>query len=268
MKWKMFACTSLLVPVLGFGQTKSGGSQADRPRSSYDPAAASGVRQDRPGAISSALAKVNPGDKDYGAAVSEGRIALIEETVEDFYWWSCMVLTVLLMIATIYIVWLLRQRQLRLSISGDIVAQLYNSHVAARSKAFEAIEAHNQLVRRYNAQAAEILRVKLEAEQAQEKEERKEEAKIVQNLQADEEPSEDPTQRAKIDVSESSPKRKKSTIENLPPARPSVDLETLVRSLQAQITAKDQKIANLRTQINRAHSSLAEEREGNNARPS
>ncbi|HEY6414146.1 MAG TPA: hypothetical protein VIX42_10685, partial [Edaphobacter sp.] len=165
MKWKIFACTSLLVPVLGFGQTKSGGSPTDRPRSSYDPAAASGVRQDRPGAISSALAKINPGDKDYGAAVSEGRISVIEETVEDFYWWSCMVLTVLLMIATLYIVWLLRQRQLRLSISGDIVAQLYNSHVAARSKAFEAIEAHNQLVRRYNAQAAEIAALREAIEQ-------------------------------------------------------------------------------------------------------
>jgi hypothetical protein len=156
MKIKIILCALLLVPALTFGQAGTAGLGSNRPRSSYDPGAAGVAKSQQQSGVATALQKINPQDKDYGAMVEQGRIAAFEETLDNFYWRSCMVLTVLLMLATMYIVWLWRERELRLRISADIVAQLYNSHVAARAKAIETIEKHNQLVRRYNAQSVEI----------------------------------------------------------------------------------------------------------------
>jgi hypothetical protein len=269
MKIKIIVCALLLVPALAFGQAGTAGLGSNRPRSSYDPGAAGLAKSQQQSGVATALQKINPQDKDYGVVIEQGRIAAFEETLDNFYWRSCMVLTVLLMIATMYIVWLWRERELRLRISGDIVAQLYNSHVAARAKAIETIEKHNQLVRRYNAQSVEIARVKAEAEGNEEKASRKEESKIVHTVQSDQENGVE---------SAGSPGKAESSLSSRPGiSSPGIvsdgdgnsgDLASLVKTLQAQITAKDQKIANLRTQVNRAHSSLTEEREGKNARPS
>src|ERR1700688_3175928 len=156
MKFKTVVWVLLLTPAIALGQAGNAGLGGNRPRSSYDPGAAGGAKGQQQSGVSAALQKINPQNKDYGAVIEHGRIAVFEQTAEDFYWWSCMILTVLLMLSTMYIVWLWRERDLRLSISGDIVAQLYNSHIAARAKAIEAIDKHNQLVRRYNAQSVDL----------------------------------------------------------------------------------------------------------------
>ncbi len=269
MKFKTVARVLLLTPALAFGQAGDPGLGGNQPRSSYDPGAAGIGKGQQQSGVSAALKKVNPQDKDYGAVIEQGRVAAFEETIEDFYWRSCMGLTVLLMLSVMYIVWLWRQRDLRLSISGDIVAQLYNSHIAARAKAIETIDKHNHLVRRYNAQSEDIARAKVEAEQNEEKASRKEESKIVQNVQGDQQDGvETVISQIKTGASSSAPSISPSPGIVTGGDGTTSDLASLVKTLQAQITAKDQKIANLRTQVNRAHSSLTEEREGKNVRPS
>lgn len=269
MKFKTVGWVLLLTPTLAFGQAANVGLGGNRPRSSYDPGAAGIAKDQQQSGVSAALQKINPEDEDYGAVIEQGRIALFEQTAEDFYWWSCMILTVLLMLAVMYIVWLWRERDLRLSISGDIVAQLYNSHIAARAKAIEAIEKHNKLVRRYNTQLADIAKSKAEAEQNEERASRKGESNIVQNIQSDQQGSVE-TGISQAETKLTPPTSRIPATPEAPPAgdKTSGDLATLVKTLQAQITAKDQKIANLRTQVHRAHSSLTEEREGKKVRPS
>jgi len=255
MRIRGFISALLLVPMLAYGQP--GGLNNNRPRSSYDPAAAGRPQAAQDGGISSALQKINPGDKDYGAVVQQAQIAAVEQTVEDFYWRSCMVLTVLLILTVMYIAWLWREREIRLRISGDIVSQLYNSYVTSRAKAMEMIEQHNKLARRYNAKVEEIATAKAEAEQKEKEQEnkasRKDEKKIVQDLQGGEEGiAEQPTAAVPV------PNNGESFI---PESENTADWTVVVKTLKAQIIAKDQKITNLRAQINRAHSSLAEERE-------
>ncbi len=151
MKMRAIICIAMLNPVLVFGQV--GGN---RPRSSYDPAAQAGTMGQQQSGVATALQKVNPEDKDYGAAIEQGRIAALEQTVEDFYWWYCVVSTGVLFLLVMYVMWLSRERELRLKVSADIVSQLYNSYVSARAKALDAIEAHNNLANRYNAKLSEI----------------------------------------------------------------------------------------------------------------
>ena len=256
MRLRAFVCVVLLIPVLAYGQSATA-MNTSRPRSSYHPAAAGRPPTNQESGISLALHKINPDEKDYGAVVEQAHILAFEQTVEDFYWWCCMVLTVLLILAVVYIAWLWREREVRLRISGDIVSQLYNSYVTARAGAMEMIEKHNNLARRYNAKVEEIATAKAEAEQKEKEQEnkasRKGEKKIVQDLQGGEE-----WITEQLTAAAPAPNNGESFI---PESENTADLTVVVKTLKAQIIAKDQKITNLRAQVNRAHSSLAEERE-------
>jgi hypothetical protein len=55
----------------------------------------------------------------------------------------------------------LEEREMRLKVSADIVSQLYNSYVTARAKALDAIQAHNDLAKRYNAKLLEIAAIRV-----------------------------------------------------------------------------------------------------------
>ena len=87
MRFRGFICVLLLIPVLAYGQSGTG-MNTNRPRSSYDPAAAGRPQATQEGGISSgATRRLIPADKDYGAAVvRQAQIAAVEQTVEDFYW--------------------------------------------------------------------------------------------------------------------------------------------------------------------------------------
>ncbi len=269
MRKKAILCALLLAPLLAFGQTDTSTVNRERPRSSYDPGATAGTKGSPQSGVAAALQKINPQNKNYGQVIDDGKIAAIDETIESFYWWSCMVLTGLLIVAVAYIMWLWRERQIRLNISGDVVAQLYNSYIASRAKALETIEIHNKLARRYNAQSAEIARSKQISEQSEEKANRKSETVLVQNINSDgDEDTANSPQSEDVADSAAAKRTKKTDVQLAPAEQTGSDLAALVRTLQAQITAKDQKISNLRMQVNRAHSSLTEEREGNSARPS
>ena len=268
MRIKTVLCMLLLAPSLAVAQGPKSGVGADRPRSSYDPGAMGAGKAQQQSGVAAALGKINPQDKDYGAVVEQGRVAVFEETVEDFYWWSCLVLTLLLMTSVLYVVWLWRQRDLRLRIAGDIIAQLYNSHVAARSRALETIEKHNQLVRRYNAQSLEIAAMRAAETQKAASKGIKDGLEEAEKLRS---------QPAKT-VTKTSPE-----IQSATPSK-SVAVETdarlgmpidpedgdvsqlqeqvkqLAAQNKAQLRASEQKIAQLRAQLGRAHHSLEEAR--------
>ena len=115
----------------------------------YAPAAKRGDGEQRPShesGIERALKGINPCNVPYGGLLAEWRIAAVQQTIENIYYWALIFLCVIVMIESFYISWLLHQREERLQIVGAIVAQLKNANVFARHKALEAIEAHNKLV--------------------------------------------------------------------------------------------------------------------------
>jgi hypothetical protein len=121
----------------------------------YDPAARPGVAERRPhqeSVIERGLKGINPSNVPYGRLLDEWRAMLVQETIENIYFWMVLILCFSLMISCSYHVWFLQQREERLQIAGAIVAQLWNAHVFARRKALEAIEAHNKLVAKVNAE--------------------------------------------------------------------------------------------------------------------
>ena len=253
--------TLALVPVVCFGQTGSTRMIREIPRSQYDPGYRPNAQGQQPLGFCSALQKMNPTDKDYGQLIDEARIAVIEQTVEDFYWWSCMILCAALIFTMIYVIWLLKDRYLFLLVTGDIVAQIYNSHVESHAKAIQAIEMHNKLARKYNAKCIELKEALDAAAKSIEKNNRKGDSDSVLKL------SSGPNGHASENNQEG------STIQDVPSNPDSKDgdeteivkeitqaekLTMRIRALEGQVEAKNQQISNLRTRLNRAHHSLQE----------
>jgi hypothetical protein len=255
MKMRAIICIAMLTPVLAFGQV--GGN---RPRNSYDPAAQADRKNQQQSGVARALQKVNPQDKDYGAAIEQGRIAALEQTVEDFYWWYCVVSTGVIFLLVMYVVWLWKEREMRLKVSADIVSQLYNSYVTARAKALGAIQAHNDLAKRYNTKLLDLAAMRT----------------AITNKEGTTAAKESIEEAEKLRTKRSKPARETTPIEtnivgqdasgtdNLPDTEleencEGEDVEELkerVRQLAAQQKASEQKVANLRTQLSRAHHSL------------
>lgn len=117
----------------------------------YDPLA--GQKHLQNGPLDKFLDSINPRDRDFGAMIADAREHLVEQTAENSYFWITLgqSFTILLLVA--YIFWLFRQRNDRLEISVNIVTQLANSYLYARSRAIDAISRHNRLVDDYNALA-------------------------------------------------------------------------------------------------------------------
>lgn len=125
------------------------------PRGTYDPAPQSArhatqAAQSRPSAnvagTSKALTKINPGDVNYGGLLAQWRIAVVQDTIESIYWWTFVVLCLGLIFSFAYNAWLLRERRVRLDITADNFAQLWNDLIHARNEALKAIEVHNRWV--------------------------------------------------------------------------------------------------------------------------
>ena len=149
---------------------------------------------------------------------------------------------------------------MRLKVSADIVSQLYNSYVTARAKALDAIEAHNNLAKRYNAKLLEIAAIRVASTNKDGTTAATESMEEAEKLR---------TKGSKL-ARETTPAGTKiagqdlSCIDNVPESELEKNLEgedveelkERVRQLAAQKKASEQKVANLRTQLSRAHHSL------------
>ena len=139
-------------PAAAQGRTdRASGSE----RWQYDPAARRGDGEQRPSnesGIERALKGINPCNVPYGGLLAEWRIAVVQETIENVYYWALLVLCCGFVFSTAYNACLLHEREDRLQIAGGIIAQLWNAHMFSRDKALEAIEAHNKLVKEIDAE--------------------------------------------------------------------------------------------------------------------
>jgi len=160
-----------LFPSLNQAQTtkrsrqQSGGSNQAKldAQRRYDPLAGQKHLQDGP--LDKFLDSINPRDRDFGALIAGARDRLVEQSVENSYFWITLGQSFTILILVSYMFWLFRQRNNRLEISVNILTQLANSYLYTRSRAIDAIRRHNRLVDDYNA-LAERQAKQISAEQA------------------------------------------------------------------------------------------------------
>jgi hypothetical protein len=238
-------------------------SASEKPasRSSYDPMAqGKGTGQPAKGIIETTLAGVNPQNKDYGAVIADWRKEIVEQTVRQVYFWSLIALSLALGCSIMAIGWLLRERQNRLSVSADIVAQLYNAYVGSRAKALDVIARYNKLVERYNRLDEDFtaVKAKLEAAELVSKTEVPSEFHEVKGGK----PAEMSPAAAQIRNTEPGEDGVEENVSEVDPVATIEQLQAKLKRKDAQVQAKDNQITNLRNRLTRAHDSLQGQRAG------
>lgn len=251
----MKRCALLVFVFLSLAATASA-LQADR--SSYDPMAHQWQAQRHKGIIETTLAGINPQNRNYGAVVGDWRKDVFENTLHQFYFWSLILLGMGFGVSLTGNGWLLRDRERRLTISADIVTQLFNAYIGSRAKALEVIAKHNALVDRYNALDSQRQRLVHQIAELSEKPAQSElDFSQVREGRGDvEEPQSSPSTPVPND-----PQKKESEYPELEGLKAQLaEVETKLQRKTAQLQAKDNQITNLRERLSRAHDSLEEQR--------
>ena len=227
-------------------------------RSSYDPMAHQWQAQRHKGIVEKTLAGINPQDKNYGAVVGDWRKEVFENTLHQVYFWSLILLGMGFGISLTGNGWLLRDRERRLTISADIVTQLFNAYIGSRAKALEVIARHNALVDRYNTLDSERQGLENQIAELSEK-----------PVQSELDFSQVREGRGDVEERQSTPA---ATVPNHPQKQETeitevggleaqlAEVETKLQRKAAQLQAKDNQITNLRERLSRAHDSLEEQR--------
>jgi hypothetical protein len=99
------------------------------------------------------LGKINPQEMDFGASIQSARRAVIENTIDDLYFWSNVVTLLLLggLVALVLFQW--RAMDKREVIAASLIAQLWNGRVSDKIELEGRTRQFNQLVENHNAQA-------------------------------------------------------------------------------------------------------------------
>src|SRR6202050_1480311 len=123
-----------------FGQTPSAPDSA-----------ASQTAPKRQGFFDYALGKINPRGNDYGASMASTRSTVVEDTIDDLYFWSNAVTLIFLCgwAAVVLLQW--RAADKREVIAASLIAQLWNGRVSDRIELERCTGRFNQLVEAHNA---------------------------------------------------------------------------------------------------------------------
>lgn len=256
MKHWTLAILFVLLSVGTAGALETDHSAPDR--SSYDPMA-HGKRAEQPkGMIETTLNGINPRNRNYGDVVEDWRQDVFGNTLRQMYFWGLIVLGMGLGVSLAGNGWLLRERERRLTISADVVTQLFNAYIGSRAKALEVIGKYNSLVDRYNKLDNERQRL----------------ADQIAGLSGDPRQPELDFNQARVDrgAAVESPSIVTPVVpddESEHEAEPSevatlrsqlAEFETKLQRKAAQLQAKDNQISNLRERLSRAHDSLEGQR--------
>jgi hypothetical protein len=105
----------------------------------------------RQGFFDYALGKINPHGIDYGESMESARHAVVENTIDDLYFWSNVVTLLLLsgLVAIVLFQW--RAADKREVIAASLIAQLWNGRVSDRIEIERRTQQFNQLVEAHNA---------------------------------------------------------------------------------------------------------------------
>jgi hypothetical protein len=105
----------------------------------------------RQGFFDYALGKINPRGIDYGASMESARNAVVDNTIDDLYFWSNVVTLLLLsgLVAVVLLQW--RAADKREVIAASLIAQLWNGRVSDRIEIERRTQQFNQLVEAHNA---------------------------------------------------------------------------------------------------------------------
>ena len=140
MKWSA-QLALMAVFMAGF----SSGGRAQSGAAKYDPATRQRSSAGRDGSLDLVLARINPMNSDYGRCLSEGRRALLDETVQNGYFWSNVIALVSLASLVLIITHQHRVQTRREWVTAELLVQFEHALVRARAQLSVASRNNNEL---------------------------------------------------------------------------------------------------------------------------
>ena len=140
IRWAAIAMLLCCVHGLSLGQTLD---RPSTPTTQHVPK--------RQGFFDYALGKINPRGIDYGASMESARNTVVDNTIDDLYFWSNVVTLLLLsgLVAIVLFQW--RAADKREVIAASLIAQLWNGRVSDRIEIERRTQQFNRLVEAHNA---------------------------------------------------------------------------------------------------------------------
>jgi hypothetical protein len=98
------------------------------------------------------LARINPGNRDIGAEVQADRTAIVEQSINNLYFWSNVFTLSLLVAATALLFFERRAGWKKELITATLLTELWNGRISDRTEIERRTTEYNQLVDLHNAE--------------------------------------------------------------------------------------------------------------------
>jgi hypothetical protein len=232
-------------------------------RQSYDPASQRPAGKPAESLIDFALKRINPSDKNYGQCIDEGRRIVLEETVENGYFWSNMVALGLLGCLFVIIICQQKRQTRREWIVAEALQQYEHALARANAKVDEATKLNHELAEALTTAREGTIRSPFALLERGEQEGNKSSPKRSSSAQ----PAEVTTIKsspvsAKTETAKAGGNGVKPTSQ-IPLFKPEVDLVVKVNSLEQQLGRSQEQEKHLRRQLNQSELRLQTEQQRN-----
>jgi hypothetical protein len=235
------------------------------PRPSYDPPSRRPAEKPADRFIDFALKRINPLAKNYGQCIDEGRKFVLEETIENGYFWSNMVALGLLGCLFVIIVYQHNRQARRVWIVAEALQQHEYALARANAQVDEATKRNHELMEALTGARESALRsplallVRVEQEDNKGGPKRSAAAQPAEVTTAMSGPVSAKTEAAKAGGNGTKP------TSQIPLFKPEVDLIVKVNSLEQQLGRSQEQEKHLRRQLNQSEVRLQTEQQKNRA---
>ena len=234
-------------------------------RQSYDPGSQRPTGKPADSFVDFALKRINPSDKNYGQCIDEGRKLVLQETIENGYFWSNMVALGLLGCLFVIIVYQHNRQARREWIVAEVLQQYEHALVRANAQVDEATKRNHELMDAMTGVRESALRSPMALLERGEQEGNKSSPKRSSAAQ----PAEVTTIKsspvsAKTETAKAGGNGVKPTTQ-IPLFKPEVDLVVKVNSLEQQLGRSQEQEKHLRRQLNQSELRLQTEQQKNRA---
>ena len=240
-----------------------------QPHPESNPAQPGRAAKQKDGFIDFTLKRINPADRDYGQCIAEGRKVLLEETIENGYFWSNIVSLGLLGCFFLVIMYQRRLALRREHLNAESLCQVRNALARAEAHSEEATRRNHDFMEALHAASESGMRVPQARAQMAEPAAQKETnaapaVKVVPQVSA----SQINDSVSTITVENPLPKEGTATPQTAPQMRlfsADVDHIATINALQQQLTRCQEKVKNLTRQLNDAQRRVQGEQQKNRA---
>lgn len=235
------------------------------PRPSCDPASQRPAEKPADSLVDFALKRINPSDKNYGQCIDEGRKFMLEETIENGYFWSNLVALGLLGCLFVIVVYQHNRQARREWVVAEVLQQYEHALARANAQVDEATKRNHELMEALTGARESALRSPIALLERAEQESNKSSPKRSSAAQSAEvtamrsSPVSAKTETAKAGGNGVKPTSQISLF------KPEVDLIVKVNSLEQQLGRSQEQEKHLRRQLNQSEVRLQTEQQKNRA---